>query len=216
MVRIVESNFKNIVNNSILLENLITDLNVDVYPITLAKLLICKEWIKNCFTKENKLKFDIDNNDCEICKKTNNICRQHRSINRVMNANSVLYISDMECYLYKNEIFKTLNDKLIIIYCSHTKLIKDEITEEKVKKLLPITVYNPDLPVIFPKILQKTEINSNTFINKRFCCWFNKEFSIVINPYNVINSENNNKYRVEWYLIPNIVKKTKKETINEL
>jgi len=178
-------------------EEYLSGLGVDVYAITLVKFILCYDWLKNCFTRENKMKFKIDNKNCEICQKSSQgLCRQHRSIQRVLNSTNALYIKDLDCYLYRNEIFKKIGKKVIIVYCSHTKLIKDEVTENKVKRVMPITLELQEGET-FPEIKTATEVTTEDLFGINFSCWFNDTFSIIIN--------NTNEKKATWSLILNKV-----------
>ena len=175
-----ESNFNLVMKNYVSSEEFLNNFGVDVYAITMVKFILCYDWLKNCFTRENKLKFTIDNSNCDICAKSSQgLCRQHRSIQRVLNCSNPLYIKDMDCYLYRNEIFKKVGNKIIIVYCSHTKLIKDGISENKVKKVMPITLQlqeNENLPEFKPA----AEITTAQLFANNYSCWFNDTFTLLI------------------------------------
>jgi hypothetical protein len=182
-------------------DKFIEKLNVKVYPITLIKFLLNKRRILSYFKKslENdpkiKIKYQIDNTNCILCNeksKDNIMCRQHTSIDRVLNADKVAYDIDTNCYFYKNEIYRMVNnDTLVIIYCPHPKLISGEITDVKVRRINPITVEK----VNNIKIKNKKEFLSSELMDQHLKCWFNKEFSLVTIPYDR-NQQN-------WCLIAN-------------
>jgi len=178
-----ESNFNLVMRNHVSAEEYLSAINVDVYAITLVKFVLCYDWLKNCLTRENKIRFNVNNSDCEICQKfPSGVCRQHRSIYRVLQCRDPLYIKDLDCYLFKNEIFKVMDNKVIIVYCSHTKLIKDQITEKKVKKVMPVTLeLKNDEIMVFQNIKPKFTVTSAELFNHNFSCWFNEEFSMIIN-----------------------------------
>jgi len=175
-------------------EKIIEDYKADVYPITIIKFLLNKKKILSYFEKAKDLnfktkgpKYKLDNSDCIICneKKSEGLmCRQHTSINRVITANNALFDPEFELYFYKNEIFKQVGNKLVIVYCPHPKLIIGEITDFKVKKVNPITI---DDEMIFDEV-GKIKIPKNVIevsfskINKTLRCWFNNQFSIIITP----------------------------------
>lgn len=175
-----DSNFNLQMRNCVSSEEYLSNLGVDVYAITLVKFMLCFDWLKNCFTRENKVKFKIDNKDCEICQKSpQGLCRQHRSIQRVLSCTNPLYIKDLDCYLYRNEIFKKVGNKVIIVYCSHTKLIKDAISENKVKKVMPITLHLQEGETL-PELKPAAEITVEQLFNNNYSCWFNDLFTILI------------------------------------
>lgn len=192
-----ESNFNLVMRNFESAEEYLNGLGVDVYAITLAKFVLCYDWLKNCLNRENKIRFNINNSDCDICQKfPSGVCRQHRSIYRVLKCSDPLYISDLGFYLYKNEIFKIIDDKVIIVYCSHTKLIKDQITEKKVKKVMPITL-QIQKGELFPDIKPKATITSDELLDHNFSCWFNDTFTMLI--------DRNKDNKSVWSLILNKV-----------
>ena len=184
-------------------EKFIEKLGADVYPITIVKFLLNKRRILSYFSKaadeafELRVKYKIDPSDCELCneKKSEGIlCRQHTSIDRVLKAQNVAYDLDTNTYLYRNEIFRMVGKRLVIVYCPHPKLITGEITDAKVRKINPITIEDPtliDLPV-YPKTC---EFISTDLLDKYIRCWFNDEFSLVTIPEDR-NGQN-------WCLVPN-------------
>src|SRR5574340_669563 len=119
----------------IVMEKYVEDMGVELYPVTLMKYILNKKKITRYFTNaanpEFKKKSDIviDPKDCKICKekeKEGILCRQHTSINRVLNAKKVAMDKDTGVLFFKNEIYKMSGDNLVLIYCPHTKLLKGD------------------------------------------------------------------------------------------
>ena len=192
--------------NQILTEKFIEKIEADVYPITIIKFLLNKRRILSYFNKSaNKnfelrgTKYSLDNSDCEMCKQKESntlFCRQHTSIFRVLNGENVAYDSDTGSYFLKNEIFKQIEDKLVIIYCPHPKLIKiigEEITDANVRKINPITIEDPKL--VFPNYKKIVSFSSNELLEQHMKCWFNDTFSIVTIP--------EDRNYSNWCLVPN-------------
>jgi len=182
-------------------EKFIEGLGVEIYPITLVKFLLNKRRILSYFNKatsdEIKVTYKVDSSDCSICKEKASegfLCRQHTSIERVLSTNEVAYDLDTQTYLYKNEIFRMVGDKLVIVYCPHPKLITGEITDSKVRKINPITVVDPTLTGL-PQYEKIKEYLSTHLMDKYLRCWFNNEFSIVTIPAD--------RNRQDWCLVPN-------------
>lgn len=184
-------------------EKFIEKLSVDIYPITIVKFLLNKRRILSYFkkaTEENfeiRVKFKVDHSDCEVCKEKapdGVLCRQHTSIDRVLKANSVALDLDTNTYFYKNEIFRMVGKRLVIVYCPHPKLITGEITDSKVRKINPITIEDPDL-LELPPYEKIKEFISSDLLDQNMRCWFNNEFSIVTLPADR-NGQN-------WCLVPN-------------
>ena len=127
------------------MEKFIEKLNCDVYPITIAKFLLNKRKILSYFSKAadkdfeiRGVKYSIDPSTCEVCKQKEPegiLCRQHTSINRVLTADVIAFDLDTNTCFYKNEIFRFIGNRLVIVYCPHPKLIVDEITDSKVRKI---------------------------------------------------------------------------------
>jgi hypothetical protein len=187
----------------VLTEKFIEGLGVDVYPITLIKFLLNKKKILNYFNKATekdfiiRVKYTRDNSNCEVCTekaKDEILCRQHTSIERVMTANNVLYDLDTNTYLYKNEIFRMVGKKLVIVYCPHPKLITGSISDSKVRKINPITIEDPNIFEL-PQYEKLEQFILSHLLDEHMRCWFNNEFSIVTIP-NDRNSQN-------WALVPN-------------
>lgn len=183
-------------------EYFISSLGADVYPITLIKFLLNRKKILSYFYNVTKKDFIIkfaqtlSSADCKMCQKQekNRICRNHTSIKRVMEANNVLYDLDTEVYFYKNEIFKMMDNKLVIVYCPHPKMIVGAIDDIKVRKINPVTIIDPLLTEL-PHYKTICNFHSEELNDVRLTCWFNKEFSIATVP--------NNIERHNWCLIPN-------------
>jgi hypothetical protein len=189
--------------NQISTEKLLDKLGVEVYPITIVKFLLNKKKILNYFKKATERDFVIrvkymrDNSDCQVCeeKKSEGIlCRQHTSIERVMTANRVLFDLDTNVYFFRNEIFRMVGNRLVIVYCPHPKLITGEITDTKVRKINPITIEDPAVTAL-PEYRKMRQFISSELLDQSMRCWFNHEFSIVTLP-NDRNSQN-------WCLVPN-------------
>jgi len=175
-------------------------MKIDVYPITIVKFLLNKNRIFSFFRKaqEGTVSTYTIGGYCPSCeqkmKELKTLCRQHTSIQRVLNADNVGYDIETECFFYKNEIFRKIGDRLVIVYCPHTKLIMGEITDAKVRKVMPITVEDEKLPKVL-KYKNVKEFSSSELFNQRIKCWFNEEFSIVTVPRNSGSSD--------FCLIPN-------------
>jgi len=184
-------------------EKFIEQLGVDIYPITIVKFLLNKRRILSYFkkaTEENfeiRVKFKVDHSDCEVCKEKapdGVLCRQHTSIDRVLKANAVALDLDTNTYFYKNEIFRMVGKRLVIVYCPHPKLITGEISDSKVRKINPITIEDPTL-LELPPYEKIKEFISSDLLDQNMRCWFNNEFSIVTLPADR-NGQN-------WCLVPN-------------
>ncbi len=183
-------------------EYFISKLGVDLYPITLIKFLLNRKKILSYFynvSRENftiKFKQSLEPVNCKMCQKQDNnkICRNHTSIKRVLEADNVLYDLDTKVYFYKNEIFKMIDDKLVIVYCPHPKMIVGNIDDEKVRKINPVTVVDP-LLIELPHYKTINNFHSEELMDIQITCWFNNYFSIITIPNN-IDQQN-------WCLIPN-------------
>ncbi len=161
--------------------------NEEVYPITLMKFILSKQRIMSFFQKASDPNFEIfteikiDNSDCEACKDTkkkNLLCRRHTSITRIIGSGSGRIMRDLDTnlFFYKNEIYRMVGDKLVIVYCPHTKLIPS-ITVDNVKKVSPITIQMaPDFKLPEPKEIR--DFISTELSGKRLKCWFNDVFTI--------------------------------------
>jgi len=184
-------------------EKFIEKLGADVYPVTIVKFLLNKKRILSYFSKaadeafELRVKYTVDNSDCLICKEKENegiLCRQHTSIDRVLKAQNVLYDLDTNIYLYRNEIYRMVGKRLVIVYCPHPKLITGDITDAKVRKINPITIEDPKLAAI-PAYDKICEFISTDLLDQYLKCWFNNSFSLVTIPEDR-NGQN-------WCLVPN-------------
>lgn len=184
-------------------EKFIEKLGIDVFPITIVKFLLNKRRILSYFKKatednfEIRVKYTVDHSNCEPCKdkaSQNILCRQHTSIQRVLTGNNVAFDLDTNIYFYKNEIYRMVGNRLVIVYCPHPKLISGEITDSKVRKINPITIEDENLTGL-PSYNKIKEFISSDLLDQYMRCWFNNEFSIVTTP-NDRNSQN-------WCLVPN-------------
>jgi len=189
---------------TVLAEKFIETLDCDVYPITLIKFLLNKKRILSYFAKatnpnftDNQFTYSLDMANCKFCqdKGKDMLCRQHTSIERVLNADRIAYDLDTNTYFFKNEIFRMVGDKLVIVYCPHTKLISGEITNMKVRRVQPITLFDENLKKL-PEYKSIRNFISGELLNQYVKCWFNKEFSIIATPFEDRNYSN-------WCLIPN-------------
>jgi hypothetical protein len=185
------------------MDKFIEMLGAEVFPITFIKFLLNKRRILSYFSKaadqtfEIRTKYTVNHDQCPVCKEKEPegfLCRQHTSIERVLNANSVAYDLDTNVYLYRNEIFRMVGNKLVIVYCPHTRLITGDITDSKVRKINPITIEDETLTEL-PNYEKICEFISSDLLDKHMKCWFNNEFSIVTLP------EDRNGQK--WCLVPN-------------
>ena len=171
-------------------EKFIEKLGADVYPITVVKFLLNKRRILSYFSKaadENfvlRVKYTVDNSDCPVCNEKRDegiLCRQHTSIDRVLNAKNVAYDLDTNTYLFQNEIYRMVGNRLVIVYCPHPKLITGEITDSKVRKINPITIEDANLTKL-PPYEKICEFISSELLDQYIRCWFNNEFSLITIP----------------------------------
>lgn len=186
-------------------EKFIERIGCEVFPITIIKFLLNKRKIISYFAKasepdfEIRAKYSLDHSDCELCqekKEDGILCRQHTSIQRVLNARNVGYDLDTNTYFFKNEIFRRVGDKLVIIYCPHPKLITGEITDSKVRKINPITISLENEAIQeLPEYDGLKEFISSDLMDQNLRCWFNYEFSLVTLP--------EDRHRQNFCLIPN-------------
>ncbi len=171
-------------------EKLIERLDCDIYPVTMIKFILNKRKILHCFSRAAEPDFQIrgnvytaNNSKCDSCiekEKLEMLCRQHTSLDRILKTNKVAFDMDTNCYFYKNEIFKMIGDKLVIIYCPHTKLIVGDITDIKVRKVIPTTFYDKNIKL--PNFGIERRFVSSELMHKHLKAWFNHEFSIVTIP----------------------------------
>lgn len=185
------------------MEKFIEQLGAEVYPITIIKFLLNRRRILSYFERAADPDFKIrvtyttDHNNCEVCKEKLSegiLCRQHTSIDRVLKTNGVLFDLDTNVYFFKNEIFRMVGDKMVIVYCPHPKLISGEITDSKVRKVNPITVIDENLTGV-PAYEKVTEFISSGLMEQYMKCWFNYEFSLVTLP--------DDRNKTNWCLVPN-------------
>lgn len=170
-------------------EKFVEKLECDIYPITIIKFLLNKRKILSYFSKAarddfkiNGLKYKVDYSDCPACHgKVGMLCRQHTSIHRVLNTDTVAFDLDTNIFFYKNEIFRMVGNKLVIVYCPHPKLIQGPITDEKVRKVIPITIEDPKL-VKLPNFENIKRFLSSELLDQNMKCWFNSEFNLVTLP----------------------------------
>lgn len=190
-------------------EKFIEKINVDVYPITIIKFLLNRRKILSYFTKALNKNFElrgtkylVDNTNCDLCKQKEEegiSCRQHTSISRVINAKNVAFDEDTDAFFIKNEIFKKINDKLVIVYCPHPKLINvigENITDANVRKINPITIETSNLEFSLTRFSHVGKFSSSVLLNQHMKCWFNDTFSIITFP-------EDRSYYSNWALIPN-------------
>ena len=185
-------------------ERFVEKLGCDVYPITIIKFLLNRRRILSYFSKAAERDFEtrgtkylLDHSNCEACKEKESdgvLCRQHTSIERVLKATNVIFDLDTSSYLCKNEIFRMVGRRLVIIYCPHSKLIIGEITDAKVRKINPLTIEDPALSEL-PAYDTVHEIVSSDLMDQNMKCWFNNEFSIVTLP--------GDRSGLDWCLVPN-------------
>jgi len=184
-------------------EQFIEKIGVEVYPITIVKFLLNKRRILNYFENASQedfripVKYTVGHSDCEICeqKKAEGIlCRQHTSIDRVLNANTVLFDIDTSTYFVKNEIFRMVGNRLVIIYCPHPKLITGDITDKKARKINPITIEDANLDGL-PQYEKIMEFMSLALMDQSMTCWFNYEFTLLTLP--------DSRDKSDWCLVPN-------------
>lgn len=183
-------------------EHFIIENGVDLYPITLIKFLLNRKKILTYFhnvTKDNfviRFKQTLNPNSCKHCQELpeGSVCRNHNSLQRILSGNNILFDEDSSVYLYKNEIFKVMGDKLIIVYCPHPKMITGRINDDKVRKISPVTfVGEKDIKI--PDYKNIVKFSSLKLMKENLLCWFNRDFSIVTIP--------NNIDVTDWCLIPN-------------
>ena len=185
-------------------EKLVNEMGVDVYPITLVKFLLNRRKVLSFFSKAaapdfeiRGTKYQLDHENCEVCNSKKDqgvLCRQHTSIQRVLTGENVLYDTDTGIYIYKNEIFKMVGGKLVIIYCPHPKLISGPFTDVRVRRINPITIEDENIKEL-PKYAKVHRFSSLSLMNENLKCWFNDDFSIVTLPE---DRESSN-----WCLVPN-------------
>jgi hypothetical protein len=174
-------------NDVINLKLFLSSKKVDIYPITILKYLLNEQKIKFCLNLiEDKIfkgqLYPLEKENCSFCKNNKTgTCRQHTSIDRILNIgkNVVLKDASTGIFFYKNEIFKWIEDYLVIIYCPHTKLIDGKLSKEKIKKIYPITIQNKENILKDMKII---DVDLNNLFNQSVECWLNDEFTIKLIP----------------------------------
>ena len=169
------------------LEDVVQKSEMDVYPVTLVKLLLNRPKLLELFEKTKKGHITpntiYNSEECEECnrRKSENYeiqtCRYHTSINRVINANKVVYDVDSGFMMVHNEIFKFTNNKLFIAYCPHTKLVPC-YTDREIRHL-KVIISNYTLE---PPSCDYDTIDSSILLNSNLQCWFNKDFDIITIP----------------------------------
>jgi len=185
-------------------EMFVERLECDVYPITIMKYLLNRRRILSYFSKVANPKFkaggtkySISADGCKVCEAKKGkfqFCRQHTSITRVMNADNVAFDLDTQTYMYKNEIFRNVDGKLVIFYCPHPKLINGRYTNSKVRRVNITTVDDPEFTGL-PEFKTVFKFVSSELMGQNMKCWFSDEFSIVTLP-------ESSSY-CNWCLIPN-------------
>ena len=161
-----------------------------IFPVTLVKYILNKKKILTIFSKiENEtfkssyLPFTLDNSCCDHCKEKSEVnvkCRMHTSIDRIFSTLQVVRDPETNIFLYKNEIFKQVNeDTAGIIYCPHTKLVPQtgEINTSRVKKITPFSfkITEKKIPNYSCIDLDIKEIE-----NKRLKYWFSPEYYLIL------------------------------------
>lgn len=186
------------------IEKFVERLDCDVYPVTIMKFLLNRRRILSYFAKVANQKVEIGGtryklkpDDCKVCeskKDQNMLCRQHTSIDRVMNADKVAFDLDTNTFLFKNEIFRDVGGQLVIFYCPHSKLINGKHSDSKVRRVNITTVEDPEFEGL-PGYREISKFVSSELMEKNMKCWFNSEFSIVTIP--------EDRNHCNWCLIPN-------------
>lgn len=184
-------------------EQLVEKLEVDVYPITLVKFLLNKRRIMYYFNKAAEtdfelrgMKYQVNHSNCKVCKEKEEEgvqCREHTSITRVLTARTVLFDLDTKAFFFKNEIFRMVGQRLVIVYCPHPRLIVGPVIDAKVRRIRPITIQDPELEEL-PKY-NLIQILTSDLMDQNIKCWFNKDFSIVTVP--------NDRNYSNWCLVAN-------------
>ncbi len=185
-------------------ERFVEKIGCDVYPITLVKYLMNRGRILSYFQKaangSQKItgtRYLMNPETCGLCdekKEQGILCRRHTSIHRIMNAEKVAFDVDANVYIYKNEIFRDVGGRFVIVYCPHPKLISGKITDSKVRRITITTIDDPEYKGL-PEFRNIFHIVSSDLMNQYTKCWFNTEFSIVTIPEDRNGSN--------WCLVPN-------------
>jgi len=170
-------------------EKFIEKLDCEIYPITIIKFLLNKRKILGYFSKAAKdnfhikgIEYKVDHSDCPVCKeKTGMLCRQHTSIQRVLTTDTVAFDLDTNIFFYRNEIFRMVGDKLVLIYCPHPNSMIGKITDEKSRKIIPITINDPLLGSL-PNYKNIRRFLSSELMDQHMKCWFNQDFNLITIP----------------------------------
>jgi len=192
------------------IEMYLKDMGVDVFPITLMKLLINRKKIVNWIRdfgeniKNGKIKItDEDYEKCEFCKASSQRdrkkCRAHISLDRIKeDGKSIIYDEATSLFIYKNEMYKFIDGHLLIIYTPHTKTLKT-LESQQVRKIDPYS-FSKNIKVSEPKRI--VEIDSNIMMEEMWKCWFNQQFSIITLPEEGIEEDKEKKF-LKWGLVLN-------------
>lgn len=181
------------------MEHLLDDTQSEVYPITVAKFLLNKKRIKSFFATASKEGFDkiidaeIENSEvCKDCiESKHDMCNFHQTVERIKNATTVLYDSEYDIYLYKNEIIKIINPELlVVIYCPHPSYIKSKLSDSKVRLVIPYTIKN--VKFNFEKAVP---FSIRAIEDLDLKVWFNHTFSMIVSKHDYNHSK--------WMLVPN-------------
>jgi hypothetical protein len=206
------------------IEKYLEKFNTTVYPITLLKFILNRGQILRYFKKAQNPSFNkhfnIDSSDCAVCdhkKKDEGVkCRPHTTIERMREINGGwMYDVDTQVFIYRNEIFKRVtntngDELLVIVYCPHTKLISEKITDKKVRKLTPLTIkmdrefieLMDNLERQVPESGFKTNcMSSDALMEETLGCWFNDVFTIIIHSDEIEGSRTHKNQ--DWCLITN-------------
>jgi len=199
--------------------------NTTVYPITLLKFIMNRGQILRYFKKAQSPSFNkhfnISSDECSVCehkRRSEGVkCRPHTTIERMRElSDGWLYDVDTEVFLYRNEVFKRVENSngdnlLVVIYCPHTKLISGKITDKKVRKLTPITIKMDQEFINMMQVLEnkipsdapfnKNYISSDALMGDKLGCWFNDEFTIIVNSDEIEGPRTH--MNQEWCLITN-------------
>lgn len=187
------------------IEKFLENIGADVYPVTLLKFVLNKKLIRKYLQKVENDTFEnrrdelitLDSDNCMDCKEKKSIlCRHHTSTSRIFNSESALYDVDTDFYLLKNEIFRMVGNRLLIVYCPHTKLLTGDVTSRRAVKVFPFVVECGDIDTL-PKYKKLKKFNSFDLQSEHLKCWFNWNFSIVTLP--PIERDG-----INWCLIPNM------------
>lgn len=169
-----------------LIESIMKDTEVQLYPVTIAKYLLNLNRIANFMKSTDSTKYDIDPINCQC--KPDSMCRKHTSIQRIKEeTGKVAWDVDSKLYFVKNEIW-SFNDKkrrLMIAYCPHTKLIRGNLNASKVKK---INFVSAPVEEQYDYLRNKYSLEGDNIVkfstkklyNIELSFWFNDEFSMSL------------------------------------